>query len=187
MNSTCEWKPSAVFPGYYDVSSAGEVYSKKSNKIIRPNKDKHGYLYYVLCVNGDRRTVKAHRLVAQTFISNPENKPCIDHINGVRDDNRVENLRWVTPKENSHNERTLTKLRANAALNMPTLLEKSIERDFGRTPIDVWDVSGYVGRFPSQRAASKYTGISTSHLSQCISGKKSCKGYIFKKAENYNG
>lgn len=55
---------------------------------------------------GQQKTFKIHRLVAQTFIPNPDNKPCVDHINTIRDDNRVENLRWVTHKENDNNELT---------------------------------------------------------------------------------
>lgn len=61
--------------------------------------------------------IKTHRLVAIAFIPNPENKPYIDHINTIRDDNRIENLRWVTAKENSNNAITRKKI-ANQEENL---------------------------------------------------------------------
>ena len=67
---------------------------------IKPQKDKKGYMLVSLCKNGKVKQFYAHRLLALHFIPNPENKPEVDHINGIRDDNRLENLRWVTHKEN---------------------------------------------------------------------------------------
>ncbi len=74
----------------------GDVYSSYSGKKRKPNKRKDRYLQ----VSIGRSTYLLHRLVAQTFINNPKNKPHINHKNGVRDDNRVDNIEWCTPREN---------------------------------------------------------------------------------------
>ena len=130
--NTCRMKPSAIFPDEYLVSENGDVYSLISNKVLKPAKDKYGYLYYVLCVKGSRVTVKAHRLVAMTFLSNPEGKPAIDHINGIRTDNRVGNLRWVTNRENVNNPITRERLVKSAISRLPIMYEASKANDFNR-------------------------------------------------------
>ena len=63
-----------------------------------------GYLQVFL--SGSHKTAYVHRLVAEAFLPNPENKPCVDHINGNKQDNRVVNLRWVSHKENTNNPNT---------------------------------------------------------------------------------
>ena len=110
------WKPIKDFEGYYEVSNIGRVRSLNykrtgKEKILKNIEDYKGYLEVGLTKNGKRKQFKVHRLVAEAFIPNPENKPCIDHINTVKSDNRVENLRWVTYKENSNNEKTLEKFK----------------------------------------------------------------------------
>lgn len=70
-------------------------------------KTNQGYVQVTI----DYKRIFIHRLVAQAFIPNPENKPYIDHINTIRNDNRVENLRWVTPHENNMNANTLQNMR----------------------------------------------------------------------------
>ena len=71
-------------------------------KEIKPRKNKDGYMQVNLCKNGKQKTFSVHRLLALHFIPNPENKTEVDHINGIRHDNRLENLRWLTRKENSN-------------------------------------------------------------------------------------
>lgn len=87
----------------YLITNTGRVYSLKSKKYLKPYKDKDGYVIVSLYKNGKSNKNKVHRLVAEAFIENSDNKPAVDHINRVRDDNRVQNLRWVTIKENNQN------------------------------------------------------------------------------------
>lgn len=116
-----EWRDVVGYEGLYQVSNLGRVKSltrldskgRKVKEIIRKqviantgypcislyDKEGHDMLY---CV---------HKIVAKAFIPNIENKPCIDHINCIRDDNRVENLRWVTHKENNNNPITNKRMR----------------------------------------------------------------------------
>ena len=120
------WKEISGFEGFYEVSTHGRVRSidrtitdsngKKFNKkgmvlVLTSNKgkdddDDKGYLYIYLHKDGKRKRYYVHRLVAETFIPNPENKPEVDHINTNRHDNRACNLRWTTKSENMNNEIT---------------------------------------------------------------------------------
>jgi hypothetical protein len=86
----------------YEISDNGWVLSKRNGIILKPRDDQRGYLGVNLG-QGSGRSKKIHQLVARAFIPNPENKPVVDHINGNRYDNRVENLRWATYKENANN------------------------------------------------------------------------------------
>lgn len=184
MSDICEWRKTHIFPNYYSVSDRGDVRSERNGKILRPGIDKDGYHYYVLCVAGERHTIKAHRLVAMAFIPNPKNKPTVNHKNGIRTDNRVANLEWMTSKEQSNDPLTYSHL--FAASKKRDYKAIGALRNFGRISVKVWDVSGekpiYIGEFPSQKAASEFTGVSQSKVSQCVSGqKKSCKGYTFEE------
>lgn len=180
-NNICKWKPSPIFPGNYEVSDFGEVRNRQGKR-LKPGRDKDGYLYFVLCVNGERKTIKAHRLVALAYLDNPSNKPAVDHINGNKQDNRAENLRWVTNKENTNNPKTLAKVVKKAKERLPKMYEASFQRNFGRIKTIVYKDGEVVGEFASQKLAAEYTGVCASKVSQCVSGKKrSCKGYEFKQ------
>lgn len=119
------WKDISNYERVYQVSNFGRIKSleRKVNsrhkqrtvkeKILRVKYNKFGYKTVCLSSELQKREFFIHRLVAYAFIPNPENKPQIDHINGIKSDNRVENLRWVTAKENSNNPVTLQKLKGS--------------------------------------------------------------------------
>lgn len=105
------WKDIEGYENLYQVSNLGRVKSLNykrtgKEKILKQSKDSKGYFVLNLRINGVTKLFKVHYLVAKTFIPNPENKLEVDHINTIRTDNRVENLKWVTRKENCNNELT---------------------------------------------------------------------------------
>jgi len=87
----------------YLIYPDGKVYSKKRKIYLKPGTDQGGYKQVALCKDGQSRSHTVHRLVALHYIPNPDNLPQVDHWNGKRNDNRVENLRWVTISENQQN------------------------------------------------------------------------------------
>lgn len=95
-----QWKDIDGYEGIYKISNFGNVLSVKNNKLRAIHLDKDGYCRVMLCKNGRKKSSIVHRLVANAFIPNLENKPQVNHKNGIKTDNRLENLEWVTNSEN---------------------------------------------------------------------------------------
>lgn len=153
------WKTIEDYPDYM-ISNMGRVKSLKNGKetILKPMLGKIGYYYVNLTMNGKRKVHYIHRLVSIYFIPNPENKPCIDHINTDRTDNRIENLRWCTQKENCNNYNTKIKQTSNKNHNSLPIIQFTIDGDFIRK----WDCT---------MNAERALGIEHSNIVKCCKGR----------------
>ena len=137
------WKDIEGYEGIYQVSSNGNVkslsrmilFTSKLNKkyerpygekTLSPKVDKDGYLLVNLYLNKSPKTHKVHRLVATHFIDNLESKPQVNHIDGMKTNNEVQNLEWVTPKENLAHASLEGLLRVGSSHGNSKLTEKQI-------------------------------------------------------------
>ena len=168
------WKDIKGYEGLYQVSDEGEVRSlgngnsnSSKERIIKPTKDKYGYLYITLCKNGKKKTIKIHRLVAEAFLPNPDNLPEVNHKDENKINNRANNLEFCDRKYN---------------VNYGTGKKRSAEKL--SKPVKQFDLQGnFIQEFPSANEVQRKFGYSHGNISSACSGKrKTANNFIWKYA-----
>ena len=166
------WKDVKDYEGLYQVSNLGNVRKLRfinniANKekifMITPQLINSGYYKVMLSKNGGYKNKTLHRLVAETFIPNPENKPQVNHKDGNKLNSNVDNLEWVTNSENSAHA-------IDIGLNVGYKLHKSI-------PIQQIKDGIVIKEYPSINSV-RYDGFDVSNVNKCLKGRlKTYKGY----------
>jgi len=164
------WKK---IPNYskYDCSNMGNIRThnwkgSKQTKVMKPAYDGSGYLRTVLIRDdGKYHTIKVHRIVGQTWVSNPHNKPEINHINGIKDDNRAENLEWVTRQENNAHaqENGLQYVLKGEEIGNSILKEEQV--------IEIREYVKSAPKYYGRKALAKKYGVSEGTIKDIVSGK----------------
>lgn len=182
------WKDIEGFEGKYQISSWGRVKSLErvehdswgrrypiNEKILKRRVNHDGYCEVVLCKNKIQKPYRVHRLVAQTFIPNPNNLPEVNHKNEIKDDNHVENLEWMTHRDNvnfgTRNQR------AGKSISVSSKCKRIYQLSYdGSEIVNVWRSTAEVERI---------LGYDNSNISECTRGKRvHHKGYRWQYADD---
>lgn len=191
-----EWKAIEGYEGMYEVSSLGRVKaledpnraSHRSEHILSQTTNHSGYKLVSLCKNGIMKSYQVHRLVAFAFIPNKQNKEYVDHVNTIRDDNRVENLRWATLKENNNFELTLSHKSESKKGNKNPNYKKPMSDDLKmllkarhRKVIQFDLENHFIALHNDCNDAMRVTNVTASNISRCCNGKReTAGGFVWK-------
>ena len=166
------WKPIKGYEGLYEISDRGRVKRVRRktkngctlmDRILNPRKQKNGYLSLALTKNSKIKSVLIHRLVAEHFVPNPENKPEVNHKDFDRTNNNAENLEWCTHAENITFSREAGRYKVYK--------RKIIQYDSDKNKIKEWD---------SIKEAADSLGKGTTLIGKCCRGqRKSAYGYFW--------
>lgn len=189
-----EWKPVKNFEDFYRISNCGRLCSVggyRTNKngttrwfnpvLISIHPNKAGYDHHTLYVNNARTEILTHRLVAEAFVENPDNKIIVDHIDGNKLNNHASNLRWTTVSENMKNPNTQRK--QYVRVNNSHLFD---------TPVISIDSNNTITKYNSMSEAEK-EGFNRSGICMCCRGRRKTHGGLrwmylsdYEKLQNSN-
>ena len=164
----------------YYVSNLGRVKSFRQNKngrILKAGKDSKGYVQVLLCdkKSNNKKRFMVHRLVAEAFIPNPDNKPQVNHKDGHRSNNNLDNLEWVTQSENMrHSIDVLGK-------KPPALGKFGEKAPYHRPVLQYTKGNKFVRRWGSIIEAARFYNDKSASIWKCLNGMtKTSRGFIWK-------
>ncbi len=162
------WKDIEGYEGLYQISNLGNVKSLKNNIILKPLINK-GYSKCHLYKDGKLKLKRIHRLVAETFIPNNNNYPCVNHKDGNKQNNIVDNLEWCT---RSYNDKEAYRLG----------LRKYNKADSKPKKVNQYDLNGnFIKTWKSAKEIKEELNIPTRSISAaCIGTQKTCRNFIWK-------
>lgn len=156
-------------PGYedqYTISERGHIWNKRTGGQLFGNVNSHGYMVVSLTKNGKKKDCKLHRLLALAFIPNPNNYECVNHKDGNKLNNKLDNLEWCTKKYNNHHAR------------------EELHIDFSAKPVCQTTMDGsVVAIWANYSLAAKTIGVSPVCIASCCEGlANSAGGYRWEPA-----
>lgn len=175
------WKDIIGYENHYQVNELGQIRTLKDSPTCKAGtvlksqtNHKNGYVYQMLYKDGKQKLFRLHRLVAIAFLPNPYNYKQINHINGDKTDNRVENLEWCSQEQNMlHAYKT--------GLEKPSEKQKKAIREINKLkskPVIQLKNKEEIATYCSISEASRVTGVSIACISRCCNGRrKSSQGF----------
>ena len=183
------------YDGRYKIGDKGTVIGVSRSKderykhkqwILKQYEDKNSYMYVTLQKDKKRKTIKVHRLVAEHFIENENNYPCVNHIDSNRKNNDVSNLEWVTHKQNMEHAVKNHRFDNMAKLNSKRMKGNKLNgyiyaNEITKKKIIQCDLDdNFIKEYQSISEASRQTGITITSISYCANGiRKSGGGYLW--------
>lgn len=175
------WKSVKGFEGIYEISNFGNLKSFKKEKngyILSNVNKKKGYVSVILKSKELKKSTRIHRLVAETFLENPENKSQVNHINGIKNDNRLVNLEWCTSSENVNHSIRMNENQLNGMINYNQNIrpKKIVQKSLSGLKIEV---------FNNSKEAFLKTGVCARNILQVASKTEYKKGLKRSQAGGY--
>lgn len=167
----------------YTVDKNGRIYSLISNKYLKPNSNKQGYLSVELFNDKGSKRLLIHRLVAKAFIPNPLNLPQINHKDENPKNNSVDNLEWCTAKYNMNYGIGAIKRHKNIDYSKPCFKINAIlnGKKVSKPVMQIDKEGNILNTFISAKEASIVTGVDHSHINHCCNNKrKTAGGFVWK-------
>jgi len=156
------WKNVKGYESLYQVNNFGKIKSLRFNRLLSGSINSNGYKYMMIKVDGKGKLISLHRLIANTFIPNPENKKCVNHIDGNKLNNDLSNLEWCTYSENA-----VHAFKINIRTN-----KKGIDNNRSKKVYQYSIDNILINIHGGLREASRNTGLPNKQIWDCCNGLK---------------